>query len=319
MSAPEQRRVGQPVKLGRVVLVRKSTAVEQQAHRPDRRLARLIGAGDPLAARVLGAHAEHVASLALVEQELQARHIDYRVVSRLGRREAQQADLVVTVGGDGTFLRASHAVEPTARSDGPPMLGVNSASGSSAGYFCACTAADFGQVLDRIAAGSVKSHGLWRLQVAINGKMIREHALNDVLLAHHSPAETSRYALEVNGQHQDQKSSGLWVATAAGSTAAIRSAGGMLLDVDARAMQYRVRELMLWAVEGEPLEGGIVQELQVISRMYNGMIYIDGGHFRQKFGFGDRVQFRLTERPLPWVAPGELHDRRRKWLTRSAG
>ena len=307
-------RVGDVVRLGHVVVVRKTTAVEQQANRPDRRLARLIGSRDPLASRVVGAHEEHLASLARVEAELQARGIDHRVVTHFGRRDAARASLVVTVGGDGTFLRASHAIAATPESDGPPMLGINSAASSSVGYFCAAGPERFGVLLDQIAAGEIRSRGLWRLQVAINGKPIRDLALNDVLLAHQSPAETSRYVLKVGEKTQDHKSSGLWIATAAGSTAAIRSAGGQMLDVDARKVQFRARELMSWALEGDPLEGGVVDELEVISRMYTGMVYLDGGHLRQSFGFGDRISFKLADRPMPWVAPHELDERRQRWI-----
>ncbi len=309
--------VGDVVRLDHVIVVRKTTAVEQQASRPDRRLAQLIGKRDPLTSRVLGAHEEHMASLARVEAELTARHIDHRVVSSFGRREAVRASLVVTVGGDGTFLRASHAIDASSESDGPPMLGVNSAASSSVGYFCAAGADAFGALLDQIAAGEIRSRGLWRLQVAINGKPIRDLALNDVLLAHQSPAETSRYILKVGDEAQDHKSSGLWVATAAGSTAAIRSAGGYLLDVDERKLQYRSRELMLWALEGKPLEAGVLEELEVISRMYTGLVYLDGGHLRQAFGFGDHITFTLAPRPMPWVAPHELDERRQRWIEKT--
>jgi len=310
-------RVGDVVRLDHVVVVRKTTAVEQQAKRPDRRLGELIGQRHPLASRVLGAHAEHVASLARVVAELEARRVDHRVVSHFGRRDAASASLVVTVGGDGTFLRASHAIAATPDSDGAPMLGINSAASSSVGYFCAAGPDGFGTLLDQIAAGQIHSRGLWRLQVTINDKPIRDLALNDVLLAHQSPAETSRYVLKVGETTQDHKSSGLWIATAAGSTAAIRSAGGTLLDVDARTLQFRARELMQWALEGPPLEGGIVDELEVISRMYTGMVYLDGGHLRQAFGFGDRIHFALAERPMPWVAPHELDERRQRWLEKT--
>ena len=308
--------LGDAISLRRVVVVRKATAVELQAARPDQRLAMLIGKRDPLSDRVLAAHEEHVASLARVEAELQARQISYRVVSHFGRRDARRTDLVITVGGDGTFLRASHAIVDA---DGPPMLGVNSAAASSVGYFCACTADGVGALLDQIAAGTLRARGLWRLQVLLNGKPVGDLALNDVLLAHRSAAETSRYTLRVGNAAQDQKSSGLWIATAAGSTAAIRSAGGVLMDVDERAMQYRVRELMIWAIDGEPMEGGVVPELEITSRMYTGMVWIDGGHLRHAFGFGDRIGFRLTDKPLLWVAPHELDERRQRWLRAPTG
>jgi NAD+ kinase len=307
--------VGDAVRLDHVVVVRKTTAVELQVHRPVKRLSELIVKRDPLAARVLGAHEEHVASLARVEAELQARGVKYEVVSHFHRRDAARASLVVTVGGDGTFLRASHAIVATANSDGAPMLGVNSAASSSVGYFCATHADGFGVLLDEIAKGEVRSRGLWRLQVAINGKPLRDLALNDVLLSHRSPAETSRYTIKVGEKSQDHKSSGLWIATAAGSTAAIRSAGGKMLDVDMRKLQYRARELMSWSLEGDPLDGGVRDDLEVISRMYAGMVFLDGGHSRQSIGFADHITFTLAQRPMPWVAPRALDERRQRWVS----
>jgi NAD+ kinase len=308
-------RVGDVVLARRVVVVRKTTPVEQLAHRLDKKLARAMENRDPLADRVLRAHAEHSQTAETVERVLRSRGIEHVVVPRFGRRLARWADLVVTVGGDGTFLRSSHSIDATAVSDGTPMMAVNSAISSSIGYFAAATEADFADVFDTILAGQVRSGGLWRLQVSINGKPLRDLALNDVLVAHRSPAETSRYTLRLGDRSQDQKSSGIWIATAAGSTAAIRSAGGQLLEIDARTLQYRVRELMRWAVQGEPLTGGVVpDELEVVSRMSTGSLYIDGGHQKVAFGFGDRLVFRPAERPLPWVAPASLAERRRAWL-----
>ena len=43
---------------------------------------------------------------------------------------ARKPDLVVTIGGDGTLLAASHAIGDT------PILGINSAPDFSVGFFC---------------------------------------------------------------------------------------------------------------------------------------------------------------------------------------
>jgi NAD+ kinase len=307
LPAGQNHHVGDVVLARRVVVVRKTSQVEQLQHRPDRKLEQAMAAGDPLAVRVMQAHLEHRRTADEVESVLRARGVEHVVVPRFGRRLARWADLVVTVGGDGTFLRASHSIDAGQDDDGTPMLAVNSATSSSIGYFAAATESNFAHLFDEIQAGRVRSRGLWRARVAVNGRLLRDLALNDVLVAHRSPAETSRYTLCLGGREQEQKSSGIWLATAAGSTAAIRSAGGLLLDIDARALQYRVRELMQWAVLGEPLIGGLVEgPLEVVSRMTSGALYIDGGHLRVTFGFGDRIVFTPADRPMPWVAPDWL-------------
>jgi NAD+ kinase len=289
-----------------VVVVRKTTPVEALARRPDAKLQAAIAAHDPIASRVLTAHAEHTRTAQVVEAALQARDVRFQTVARFNRRHAHWADLVITVGGDGTFLRASHCIDASPHTDGPPMLAVNSAVTTSAGYFAAATEANFGEILTGLLSGGTRSRGLWRLQAAVNGVAVRDLALNDILLAHRSPAETTRYVLGVDGRTQEQKSSGLWIATAAGSTAAIRAAGGDRVALDGRRLQFRVRELMTWAVTGEPIIGGHVDRLEVVSRMSRGALFIDGGHQRVPLGFGDRVTLTVAARPMPWVAPQAL-------------
>jgi len=309
-------RVGDVVRASRVVVVRKTTSVERLGGRRGSKLATLVAAQDPLADRVQAAHAEHIRTLAEVERVLHERRMEFRVVPNFTRPLAAWADLVVTVGGDGTFLRASHSIAPGKGGDGPPMLGVNSAASSSIGYFCAARCDDFAHIFEQILAGEKRSRALWRLEVSVNGKPLRDLALNDVLLAHRVPAETTRYVLAIDGAVQEQKSSGIWIATAAGSTAAIRSAGGQVLDIDDRRIQYRVRELMLWPLSGAPLTGGLATgRIDVTSRMSTGVLYMDGGHQRVAFGFGDCISFRGADKPMPWVAPVSLEQRREAWLS----
>lgn len=302
--------IGDALPVQRVVVVRKASAVDLLATRPDAKLQEALSQRDPLAERVLQAHLENQASAERVEAELRKRKLSFKVVAKLTPTLARWADLVVSVGGDGTFLRASHAVRPWGGGGGAPMLGVNSAS-SSAGFFCSTTAADFADQLELIAAGEMRSRALWRMEILVNGAPLDHHALNDVLFAHRVPAETSRYILTVDGASQEQKSSGIWISTAAGSTGAMRSAGGVVQAMDSRELQYLVREPMDWALKGPPLIHGCSEgEIHAVSRMVQGALYIDGGNLRVAFGFGDRLTFRTADKPLAWFAPPALDARR---------
>lgn len=313
-------RVGDVIEARRVVVVRKTTVLEQHEDRPDSRLAAELDAGGSLADRIAAAHGEHVASFRSVVDILQAATVDVRVVARLTRRDARWADLVVTVGGDGTFLRASHCIDANGGGDGTPMLGVNSATSSSVGFFCAATAGDFGEVWRRIRDGEVRTGALWRMRVLLNGRSLPDLALNDVLFAHHVPAETTRYSLAVDGHEQHQASSGLWIATAAGSTAAIRSAGGEVKPLLDRRLQFRVRELLpLPLAAGRPLIGGTVeQQIEIICQIRRGVLYVDGGHHSVVVGYGDRILLQPSSRPMPWVAADDVEQRRRA-VTDSTG
>jgi len=67
------------------------------------------------------------------------------------------------------------------------------------------------------------------MQVTINDRLLPYYALNDLLVAHANPAAMTSYTLQLGTVSEPQRSSGLWIATAAGSTAAIRAAGGRML------------------------------------------------------------------------------------------
>jgi len=311
-AAQRRHAVGDVIHVDRVVLVAKTSTLQRHRRRPDPKLAALLDAEGSHANRIRAAHDQHMATLEVVTAVLRGQGIRLRIVDALRRRDARWANLIVTVGGDGTFLRASHCVESHLGDDGTPMLGVNSAPNSSIGFFCAANPENFGAVFRALRSGEVRSEGLWRMQVSINGKPIRDLALNDVLVAHRSPAETTRYTLACGERRQRQMSSGVWVATAAGSTGAIRSAGGAIIPLADRRLQYRVRELLALSVrDSAPMVRGFAADgLEVESHIPSGILSIDGNHRRVFFGAGDRLRFESSIRPLPWVAAADVAARR---------
>jgi len=221
------------------------------------------------------------------------------------RRALAGARLVISVGGDGTLLAASHWVT------GAALLGVNSAPGSSVGYTAIARRTNVARILSQIASGALLPQPVARLEIELEGKPLPP-ALNDVLVAHEQPAATSRYRLELPGARglraEDHRSSGLWVATAVGSTAGIRSAGGQPMPLADRRLQFRAREL--YRVEGRNahLEAGFVEpgrHLLVESAMQAGWLFVDGARISARFPFGARATFRVASQPLRLFADPE--------------
>jgi len=67
----------------------------------------------------------------------------------------------------------------------------------------------------------------------------------------------SRYYLQVGKLLEEQRSSGVWIATAAGSTGGLRSAGGKVLPKEDKKFQYKPRELYYGKKTCYHLKGGI--------------------------------------------------------------
>ena len=121
---------------------------------------------------------------------------------------------MITVGGDGTLLSASHAVTRV------PMLGVNSAPSHSVGFFCGAKRGQARPAILSAVSGDLHKMVLSRMSVRVNGKTITDRVLNEALYCHASPAATTRYILRLGDVEEEQKSSGFWIGPAAGSTAA---------------------------------------------------------------------------------------------------
>jgi NAD+ kinase len=250
--------------------------------------------------RLQAADREHGRTLGAVRQALTARGIafDELTVRQLtpGTPGAiGAADLVVSVGGDGTLLSASHQV------DRGLLLGVNSAPRDSVGHYCRAHRASFTRVLDAILTGRRKPVPVARLRLRLDGQDLAVRALNDVLVAHSCPAATTRYRLSSAGRREEHRSSGIWIATPSGSSAGIRSAGGRRLALGSKCLEYRVRELYRepgrhYALLGSVLEAGA--EIRVESRMPQGQLYVDGSRLVFAFPFGSRLRARIDAAPL---------------------
>ncbi|HEX4950121.1 MAG TPA: NAD(+)/NADH kinase [Blastocatellia bacterium] len=277
------------------ILVLKQTILDRGG-----RAAELARQGDATARRILSSDAEQQHTIDVVQKTLSKHRIPFtafsaRDFSAAEKRQINAADLVITIGGDGTALGTSHYIRNGA------MLGVNSAPGDSVGHFCHTHRGNFAERLADILAGRWQPTKLARLAVTLDDKLLPEPALNDVLIAHDCPAATTRYLIELNGVSEEQRSSGIWVATAAGSTAGIKSAGGKRMPLGSERLQYLVRELYREPQRSYALTHGFLaphETLIVASKMQDAHIYIDGARTAYEFPFGARLRLQRAAHPL---------------------
>jgi NAD+ kinase len=309
----ETRRAGKP----RILVLAKKSALRVHLEGRDlgrhERVEELLKAKDRTVRRMRGAHAQHEATLTEVESALEdlgcettmvtAAELDeFRVIDPRGH------DFVITVGGDGTLLAASHGIRDT------PVLGINSAPDFSVGFFCAGRLGKVREVLERALAHALPASRLTRMQVTKNDVLLTTRVLNEVLVCCASPAATTRYILESprQGIIEEQKSSGVWIGPAAGSTAAQRSAGGAVLPLGSDKLQFVVREPYTPAGERFTLPIGLVDhgdELVLRAKMGEGRVFVDGPHEVYSITIGDVLRFRASDEPLTLLGIA----RRRGW------
>jgi NAD+ kinase len=202
------------------------------------------------------------------------------------------AALVLSVGGDGTLISTSHNV------GAEPLLGVNSSPEHSVGYFCAARPDNLRVLLARALDGSLKAQPLTRMSVIVNDKLRAARVLNEVLYSHLIPAAVSRYILQYRGKVEEQRSSGFWIGTAAGSTGALGSAGGTKMALRSKQLQFIVREPYTPPGSKITLRRLIVpfgEELLVRTKMDRAMLFLDGPYRRIHVRLGDVVRFTASE------------------------
>src|SRR5262249_21906151 len=96
-------------------------------------------------------------------------------------------------------------------------------------------------------------------------------------------------------------SSGVWISTAAGSTAGIGSAGGKKMPLRSRRIQYLVRELYREPNRKYQFTRGFVEPgdaITIASKMAEGQLYIDGARTMYPFPFGTRAKIAAAEYSL---------------------
>ena len=140
------------------------------------------------------------------------------------RAQLGGTDLVLSVGGDGTILRAAQVVAPGEI----PITGINL---GKLGFMTELSADEALEKLPNLLAGEGWIDERAMLQVETDGQPPRMfHALNDVVVGRGATVRVIYVKASVDGQHlATYKADGVILATATGSTGYALAAGGPIL------------------------------------------------------------------------------------------
>jgi NAD+ kinase len=143
----------------------------------------------------------------------------------------QKADLLLTLGGDGTILRAARCVAP----HNTPILGINL---GRVGFLTEAEPETWRDVVSRALVGDywLEERMMLRAVVLREGKVLGQaEALNDVVVGRGARARVVCLRTEVDGgELATYVADGLIVATPTGSTAYALAAGGPVLPPQLR-------------------------------------------------------------------------------------
>ena len=240
-------------------------------------------------------HRKNLSSINKVEKKLEKHGIKYRITARSSLKSINNYDLVITIGGDGTFLRTAQHIKDAV------LIGVNSHPKVSVGALCSIPIDDFDKKFDAILAGKYKLKEITRIQMKINGDVFHREAVNDILFTNTSPAATSRYVIVYKGTKEEHKSSGIWISTASGSTAAIMAAGGKKMPTTDKRLQFITREPYQGIFHPYKLINDYIQPgktMKIMNKMVKARLYVDGPTTFHTMNYGDEVEFSLSKNHL---------------------
>lgn len=204
-----------------------------------------------------------------------------------------------------------------------------------------CTAYDMEEGVAKVLHGGARLGKRTRIHCSVKSTFSETRlvpALNDLLIANPSPAAVSRFrmgwldpvneealtpgsesrhdnlygtTIRFGGRPYEVQnslnvwSSGMWLCTATGSTAAMAAAGGKYMELESRDLQYLIREHMIENSDNQEYlreaDNGFLREGEKMHLRWNsqkGRIFIDGSHLTHNLELGDEILIDNEAPPL---------------------
>ena len=207
-----------------------------------------------------------------------------------------EIDLLVTIGGDGTVLKAAKEM----RKPKTPILAVNM---GRRGYLTEVEPSEFEASFTKWQKGDYELEEQWKLSVLHANRLIGE-ALNEALLLPIIPAKMLNLNLTLRGDRVFQaRADGVIVCTPTGSTAHSFSAGGPVLETSMGSVSLTlIAPLQPVKSIVVPVKSGL--QLRVAEPGPSANLVIDG-RFEREIRIGKSLSFKKSGNSTFFVRFGD--------------
>jgi NAD+ kinase len=270
----------------------------EQATETARRVEKVLG-DNHIALRVLSAQAVDKEPLHLAPDDMRALGAggaDIEIVDP-DKRAADGCEMVLVLGGDGTFLRAAEL----ARSADIPVLGVNL---GRIGFLAEAEAETIDAVLDHVIARDYRVEDRMTLDVAVRvaGQVV-DHgwALNEASMEKGPRLGVLGVVVEVDGRPVSEFGcDGVLVSTPTGSTAYAFSAGGPVLWPDLDAILVVPNNAHALFARPMVTSPDSTIAIEVEGGGHDALVFCDG-HREVLVPAGGRLEVQRSGRPVKWA------------------
>lgn len=217
-----------------------------------------------------------------------------QVVENLG----QKCDLILVMGGDGTFLSAARKAAPYR----VPLIGVNQ---GHLGFLTQVSRESMVDELTAMLTGKYLAGECLVLETSVmrSGKTVFHGlALNDIVLSRGGSGQMIEFEVFINGEFvYTQRSDGLIVSTPTGSTAYSLAAGGPILQTALRA--FTLVPICPQSMTNRPIVISDTCEIRIlITKTADARVHYDGQSFLDVQSL-DVITIRRYVHPLRVLHP----------------
>lgn len=202
-----------PIEEQKIVIARRWSKLEWEASEKGVEIDELLDHYENLGLkeRKWNSHLEQINSINFLSNKLPKAEI--RVGMTLEKSMFKDTNLVIALGGDGHLKYVSHFL------DGQMVAAVNADPLRSTGFmYYFDSVENFWQFFPNLIKGNYQIEHWTRLKACLNKNPIYPLALNDITFTADHPLDMTRYVIKYRGIEEEQKTSGVLVATGSGST-----------------------------------------------------------------------------------------------------
>lgn len=183
-----------------------------------------------------------------------------------------EADLVISMGGDGTFLEAARKVG----NKEIPILGINM---GRLGFLADISPSDIEETIDSLYQGEYSIEARSVLEVVPQNGILKgyPYALNEVAVLKHDNSSMISIDVQIDGEHlTTYQADGLIISTPTGSTGYALSVGGPIIVPQAGI--FGITPVAPHSLNVRPItiQDNAQIELHIESRSHNFLVAIDG-------------------------------------------
>ena len=220
--------------------------------------------------------------------------IEKKAAEALGKKGVllpnMAADVIITIGGDGTILRTLQGTDS-------PILGVNA---GVLGFLTEIHSNEIKSAIRKVLAGKYRIEERLKLKTVMNGKRL-EDATNEAVIHTAHIAKMRHFAIQVDGQPAtEMRADGLIVATPTGSTCYAMSVGSAI--VDPRVDALVIAPIAPFRLSARPFVVPARSRISVTIRDPRECIMVIDGQCEFEMCGDERLEFTASDKKARFVS-----------------